>query len=310
MAAAGLQVQRWPPARAVQRASAGSKLPARPFNPPRRVPACTPTAVAAGDSGKPGLVSLVPGGTITYENRNLFGKVRPLCLLCMACCARRFGLLCPTRTHALPLTTSMSSSGSQTTCPDSNLISCLALAPSPPAPGRVCGRQHQHQELPAARRRPVLPSAVQPRERSVGGGTAGPAWARCRKSAQTPPMSIRAATHAPFPHQAGWATQLNLPCPCPAPAPPLPAPAALPVWSGRPQVLPHERRAVPRPQNLRRVHARWVLGRSMYSAGRRARAGLARAPAHRFCLSERCCGLAFGCHDGSAHCMSHQSSDP
>lgn len=29
----------------------------------------------AGDTGKPGLVSLVPGGTITYENRNLFGKV-------------------------------------------------------------------------------------------------------------------------------------------------------------------------------------------------------------------------------------------
>lgn len=29
---------------------------------------------AAGDSGKPGLVSVVPGGTITYENRNLFGN--------------------------------------------------------------------------------------------------------------------------------------------------------------------------------------------------------------------------------------------
>lgn len=28
----------------------------------------------AGDSGRPGLVSLVPGGTITYENRNLFGN--------------------------------------------------------------------------------------------------------------------------------------------------------------------------------------------------------------------------------------------
>jgi hypothetical protein len=28
----------------------------------------------AGDSGKPGLVSIVPGGTITYENRNLFGN--------------------------------------------------------------------------------------------------------------------------------------------------------------------------------------------------------------------------------------------
>lgn len=27
-----------------------------------------------GDSGRPGLVSLVPGGTITYENRNLFGN--------------------------------------------------------------------------------------------------------------------------------------------------------------------------------------------------------------------------------------------
>jgi hypothetical protein len=31
-------------------------------------------AWSAGDTGKPGLVSLVPGGTITYENRNLFGN--------------------------------------------------------------------------------------------------------------------------------------------------------------------------------------------------------------------------------------------
>ena len=31
-------------------------------------------SACAGDSGRPGLVSYVPGGTITYENRNLFGN--------------------------------------------------------------------------------------------------------------------------------------------------------------------------------------------------------------------------------------------
>lgn len=30
--------------------------------------------IAPGDNGKPGIVSLVPGGTITYENRNLLGN--------------------------------------------------------------------------------------------------------------------------------------------------------------------------------------------------------------------------------------------
>lgn len=34
----------------------------------------SPLRPRAGDSGRPGLVSLVPGGTITYENRNLFGN--------------------------------------------------------------------------------------------------------------------------------------------------------------------------------------------------------------------------------------------
>lgn len=34
----------------------------------------TPACACAGDNGKPGIVSLVPGGTITYENRNLLGN--------------------------------------------------------------------------------------------------------------------------------------------------------------------------------------------------------------------------------------------
>ncbi|PSC70609.1 chaperonin 60B2 [Micractinium conductrix] len=38
----------------------------------------TEWGVAPGDSGRPGLVSLVPGGTITYENRNLFGNAASL----------------------------------------------------------------------------------------------------------------------------------------------------------------------------------------------------------------------------------------
>jgi len=41
---------------------------------------CAAVIFPAGDSGKPGIVSLVPGGTITYENRNLFGKVGVLLL--------------------------------------------------------------------------------------------------------------------------------------------------------------------------------------------------------------------------------------
>lgn len=36
---------------------------------------CCGHGLCAGDTGRPGIVSLVPGGTITYENRNLFGNV-------------------------------------------------------------------------------------------------------------------------------------------------------------------------------------------------------------------------------------------
>jgi hypothetical protein len=41
---------------------------------PCPAPALPPALSPAADNGKPGLVSLVPGGTITYENRNLFGN--------------------------------------------------------------------------------------------------------------------------------------------------------------------------------------------------------------------------------------------
>ena len=52
-------------------------------------------SLPAGDSGKPGIVSLVPGGTITYENRNLFGKVG--IITCHGAQAQ-----CAATCHALP----------------------------------------------------------------------------------------------------------------------------------------------------------------------------------------------------------------
>ena len=56
------------------RAGARGKLRCRlprhpPTHPPTRPP---PPPLPPGDSGRPSLVSLVPGGTILYENRNLF----------------------------------------------------------------------------------------------------------------------------------------------------------------------------------------------------------------------------------------------